>query len=116
MARLIGGPPRWVDIPETFKSEEAAWEEITEEKSFVKIGAPVRQVSKVLKELPSGGQGSARRQWRPFVRNLGSVRSHYDRAEKACDQRLSTKRASPSPASAFRRSRRAPPCAWLRRR
>lgn len=41
---FYSAPPRWVDVPETFKSEEAAWENIDEEKSFVKTGDPVRQI------------------------------------------------------------------------
>jgi hypothetical protein len=37
-------PPKWVEIPETFKSNEAAWEEIDEAESFVRTGDPVREV------------------------------------------------------------------------
>jgi hypothetical protein len=39
-------PPKWVEVPETFKSEEAAWENLEENKSFVKTGDPVRQVTR----------------------------------------------------------------------
>jgi NADP-dependent 3-hydroxy acid dehydrogenase YdfG len=37
-------PPRWITQRETFKTDEAAWEAITEDESFVKTGDPVRQV------------------------------------------------------------------------
>jgi len=40
-------PPRWVKERETFKPEDAAWEAITEDDSFVKTGDPVRQVIEV---------------------------------------------------------------------
>jgi hypothetical protein len=37
-------PPKWVEVPETFKAEDVAWEKIPAEKSFVKVGDPVREV------------------------------------------------------------------------
>jgi hypothetical protein len=36
--------PRWKVIPETFKSEDAEWERISEGQSIVKVGDPVRQI------------------------------------------------------------------------
>lgn len=38
-------PPDYVDVRETFKAEEKAWEDLPEEKSFVKVGDPVRLVA-----------------------------------------------------------------------
>jgi hypothetical protein len=38
-------PPRWVRVPETFKTDETTWEDISEEESFVKVGDPVREVA-----------------------------------------------------------------------
>jgi hypothetical protein len=37
-------PPDYVDVRETLKAEDKAWEDLPEEKSFVKIGDPVRRV------------------------------------------------------------------------
>jgi hypothetical protein len=44
MAIRSFSPPRWVKERETFKPEDAAWEAISEDESFVKTGDPVRQV------------------------------------------------------------------------
>ena len=41
--RQLQQPPKWVEVPETFKSNEAAWESIRESESYVKVGDPVRQ-------------------------------------------------------------------------
>ena len=40
----IEAPPRWVTEYETFKAEEAAWENLPESQSYVKVGDPVREV------------------------------------------------------------------------
>jgi hypothetical protein len=37
------GPPEYVTEYDTFKTSERTWEDLPEEKSFVKIGDPVRQ-------------------------------------------------------------------------
>jgi hypothetical protein len=37
-------PPKWVTKYETLKTEEKTWEDLEEEKSYVKIGDPVVQV------------------------------------------------------------------------
>lgn len=37
-------PPNYVDERETLKSEDKAWEDLPEEKSYVKVGDPVRLV------------------------------------------------------------------------
>lgn len=34
--------PDYIDVKETFKAEEKAWEDLPEEKSYVKVGDPVR--------------------------------------------------------------------------
>jgi hypothetical protein len=44
ITRILGQPPRWIEVPETFKAEEALWENITEAQSYVKRGDPVREV------------------------------------------------------------------------
>lgn len=44
-------PPKWVERVETFKSEDAAWEKISEAASYVKRGDPVRQVVEQPPEL-----------------------------------------------------------------
>jgi hypothetical protein len=51
-------PPRWIKERETFKSVDAAWEEITEEESFVKTGDPVRQVIETDEVAPEGKEES----------------------------------------------------------
>lgn len=38
-------PPKWVKRYETFKTEDAAWEEIRESASFVKVGDPIVEVT-----------------------------------------------------------------------
>jgi len=43
-------PPKWVTRYETFRSDEAAWEDLPEEKSIVKRGDPVEQVPKKVLE------------------------------------------------------------------
>lgn len=40
-------PPDYVDELETLKAEDKAWEDLPEEKSFVKVGDPVRNVGTV---------------------------------------------------------------------
>ncbi|HRJ06545.1 MAG TPA: hypothetical protein PK096_03360 [Candidatus Saccharibacteria bacterium] len=40
----VFSPPEYVDVKETFKSAEKAWEDLPEEKSYVKVGDPVRSV------------------------------------------------------------------------
>ena len=45
----IGGmfsPPNYVEEVETLKAEDKAWEDLPEEKSYVKIGDPVRLIKK----------------------------------------------------------------------
>ena len=37
-------PAKWVTRHETFKSEDAAWEPLEEEESFIKVGDPVEQL------------------------------------------------------------------------
>ena len=37
-------PPKWVTKYQTIKSDEAPWDELDEESSFVKTGDPVVQV------------------------------------------------------------------------
>lgn len=37
-------PPKYVERPETFKTTEAAWEDIAEADSYVKTGDPVEEV------------------------------------------------------------------------
>jgi hypothetical protein len=44
VTKMLTAPPDWVLIPETFKSDDAQWEKISEEQSVVKVGDPVRQV------------------------------------------------------------------------
>lgn len=39
-------PPDYVDELETLKAEEKAWEDLPEEKSYVKVGDPVRSIEK----------------------------------------------------------------------
>jgi hypothetical protein len=37
-------PPRWINRFETLKADEAAWQELSEERSLVKTGDPVEQI------------------------------------------------------------------------
>lgn len=37
-------PPKWIEKYETFKTKEAAWEDIEDEESFIKVGDPVKEV------------------------------------------------------------------------
>lgn len=46
-------PPRWVTTYETLKTEERTWEDLDEERSFVKTGDSVVQV---LSEEPTDGK------------------------------------------------------------
>ena len=43
-------PPKWITIPETFKTGERTWENLDEKQIFVKIGDPVVQVFPVGEE------------------------------------------------------------------
>lgn len=42
---MMFAPPKYVDVQETFKASEKAWEDLPEEQSYVKIGDPVRLAS-----------------------------------------------------------------------
>ena len=51
MSAIVGGswarelmPPKWITKYETLKTEEKTWEDLDEEKSYVKTGDPVVQV------------------------------------------------------------------------
>jgi hypothetical protein len=44
IARLFA-PPQFVDRYETLKADEANWEPLTEERSFVKVGDPVVEIA-----------------------------------------------------------------------
>jgi hypothetical protein len=37
-------PPKWVSRHETLKADEAAWQELSEERSLVKTGDPVEEI------------------------------------------------------------------------
>jgi hypothetical protein len=54
-------PPNWIEVPETFKSNEAAWEEISEDESLVRTGDLVREVFRTRRAegatTSAGGEG-----------------------------------------------------------
>lgn len=56
---LMSAPPKWVEVPETFKSEEAAWENLDESKSYVKTGDPVREVRRAPRAPAEGTESTA---------------------------------------------------------
>jgi hypothetical protein len=37
-------PPKWVEEPQTLKTEEKTWEDLDESQSFVRAGDPVEQI------------------------------------------------------------------------
>jgi hypothetical protein len=47
----ITAPPRWIQETESFKTDDAAWEQIDEAESYVKAGDPVRQAIETPEEL-----------------------------------------------------------------
>lgn len=52
-------PPKWQEVWETFKSEEAAWEKISPAQSFVKVGDPVRQLVEPRRAEPKESEEAA---------------------------------------------------------